>query len=393
MTVRYVSPATPRQRLSAWYFWYFAHVGAFAPYFSLYLESLGIAASTIGFMMSAMLAMRVVAPLIWGSLAERWPARSLLLRVTALLTTACFGIMLLTDDVLTLTLALSALAFFWSAALPMVEALTLAQLAGSAGHYGRIRLWGSIGFIVAVVAIGAWLDQASLRSLLWIDLGLLLAWFLSTCLLPIAGGDRGVARQSTPWLQMLRLEVVILLAASFLMAAAHGPFYVFYSIHLVNHDYGKTAVGLLWSLGVVAEIVVFIVMPRLLTWTTPAWLLLASLALAVLRFILIGWVADVPMVMVLAQVLHGATFGAAHAAAVAQLNHLFLPAQQARAQALYGSLAVGGGGMLGNLLGGSAWQALGPELTFTLAALLALLGLLVAWFGPLPGKKRACAMR
>jgi PPP family 3-phenylpropionic acid transporter len=386
-------PATPRQRLSAWYFWYFAHVGAFTPYFSLYLESLAIPASTIGFMMSAMLSMRIVAPLVWGSVTDRWIPRSSLLRTTAVLATACFGSMLLTDDAVLLTVAMAVLAFFWSAALPMVEALTLNQLAGCTEYYGRIRLWGSIGFIVAVVAVGAWLDRATLRSLLWIDLGLLGAWVLGTWTLPGVAVDRSPTRPATPWLQMLRPEVLVLLAASLLMAAAHGPFYVFFSIHLVDHGYGKTAVGLLWSLGVVAEIIVFIVMPRLLAWTTPARLLLASLALAVLRFLLIGWLADQPVVMVLAQTLHGATFGAAHAAAVAQLNSMFPPAQQARAQALYGSLAVGGGGMIGNLLGGATWQALGPELTFTLAGMMALGGLLVAWFGPLSGRKDAFHMR
>jgi MFS transporter, PPP family, 3-phenylpropionic acid transporter len=229
--------------------------------------------------------------------------------------------------------------------------------------------------------VGAWLDRAPLESLLWIDLGVLLALTGSAWTLADPPVETVLAKRRVPWLEMLRPEVVALLLASLLMAAAHGPFYVFYSIHLVGHGYGKALVGMLWSLGVVAEILVFIAMPRLLGRTSAQHLLVASLALAVVRFAMIGWLADSLLAMVVAQVLHGATFGAAHAAAVALLNRSFPAALQARAQALYGSLSVGVGGMLGNLLGGAAWQTLGAGLTFSLGSLMALLGLAIAWFG------------
>ena len=374
-------PATPRQRLSIWYFWYFAHVGAFTPYFTLYLESLGITAALIGLMMSAMLAMRVVAPLLWGVIADRQGRKAPIVRLTVSLAAACFAILLLSRDVLPIIVALVTMAFFWSASLPLVESLTLAQLAGVTEQYGRIRLWGSIGFIAAVLMVGGWLDHAALDSLLWIDLGILLALAGSAWTLADPAGAVVPTRRRVAWLEMLRPDVVALLLASLLMAAAHGPFYVFFSIHLVGHGYGKTLVGMLWSLGVVAEILVFIAMPRLLAWTSAQHLLIASLALAVVRFAMIGWMADSVSALIVAQLLHGATFGAAHAAAVALLNQSYPAAMQARAQALYGSLSVGGGGMLGNLLGGAAWESLGAGLTFSLGSLMALLGLLIAWFG------------
>jgi PPP family 3-phenylpropionic acid transporter len=165
------------------------------------------------------------------------------------------------------------------------------------------------------------------------------------------------------------------------MSAAHGPFYVFYSIHLVDHGYDKSAVGVLWSLGVFAEIGVFISMPRLLRAWSPRVILMASFVLGVLRFLLIGWGADYVGLMFLAQVMHGATFGAFHAAAVAALNHWFPPRQQGRVQALYGSVSFGAGGMIGNFASGAAWESLGPALTFTLGATFAAAGLLLTWFG------------
>jgi PPP family 3-phenylpropionic acid transporter len=165
------------------------------------------------------------------------------------------------------------------------------------------------------------------------------------------------------------------------MSAAHSPFYVFYSIHLVDHGYEKTAVGLLWSLGVVAEIAVFLGMPRLMrTWSLRG-ILLASFALAVIRFQLIGWGAGSIGLLLLAQVLHGATFGACHAAAVAALNRWFPAQQQGRIQALYGSISYGAGGMFGNIASGAVWDWLGAGPAFTLGSVFAGISVLLAWRG------------
>jgi len=385
------SQATPQQRLSIWYFWYFAHVGAFTPYFTLYLESLDVPAAIIGLMMSAMLAMRVAAPLLWGYLADRQNEKAQVVRLSAILSLVCFAVLFLTVQIWPIAIAMAAFAFFWSASLPLVEALTLAHLVGAVERYGRVRLWGSVGFIAAVLLTGLWLDQSVLRSLLWIDLGILAALACSAWTLddPVAGQSATTA--TLRWADMLRKDVLALLVASLLMAAAHGPFYVFFSIHLVAHGYGKAVVGMLWSLGVVAEIGVFIAMPRLLRQLSARTMLVGSLALAVVRFALIGWMVDSVPAMLLAQLLHGATFGAAHASVVALLNGRFPAAQQARAQALYGSFSVAFGGMLGNLAGGAAWQYWGAELTFTVGSVFAAMGLAVAWFG-LP-EARAAAVR
>jgi PPP family 3-phenylpropionic acid transporter len=178
-----------------------------------------------------------------------------------------------------------------------------------------------------------------------------------------------------------RPAVVAFLAACFFMSAAHGPFYFFYSIHLVGAGYGKTLVGALWSLGVVAEIVVFIAMPRLLQTFSLRAILLFSVGAAVVRFLLIGWAVDSLPLLLLAQVLHGATFGAFHAGGVAMLNRWFAPQHQARVQAIYGSISFGAGGMLGGLLAGQTWESLGPALTFTLGAGFAAIGWLLMWRG------------
>lgn len=368
-------------RLSAWYFCYFAFVGAFSPYFTLYLKSLGLSAAAIGTLMSLMLAMRLIAPNLWGWLADHLGRKVPVIRLSALFSAAGFLIFFPVRDFWSLFGAMAVMAFFWSASLPLVEALTLGHLEGRTEYYGRIRLWGSVGFIAAVLATGAWLDRAPLSSMLWVNLGCLVAIGVCARML-VDAPTPAVATEPRPLTSSLvRGEVLALLAACLLMSAAHGPFYVFFSIHLVEHGYQKSAIGALWSLGVIAEIGVFIAMPRLLRVWSPRRILEISFVLAILRFLLIGWAAGSMSLMLLAQIMHGATFGAFHAAAMAALNHWFPARQQARVQALYGSVSFGAGGMIGNLVSGAAWETLGPGLTFTLGSLFAAAGLVLTWWG------------
>lgn len=361
-------------RLSAWYFFYFAYIGAFAPYFTLYLQSLGFSAADIGILMSVGPVMRAVAPAFWGALSDGSGRRVPIIRISAVLTTAAFASFFVAEGFWAMIGGIGLSFFFWTAAHPLVEALTLDRLRDRTADYGRIRLWGSVGFIVAVMGVGALLDIAALRVLLWACFALLLG--VVGCAYSLRETGKAQPHHEAPRLRhgLRRPEVVALLAACFFMSAAHGPLYVFYSIHLVDHGYGKTVVGALWSLGVVAEILVFYFLPRLMRQFSLYRILLASFGLAVLRFLMIGWFADSLLLLLLAQVMHGATFGAYHAAAVAALSRWFPPQQQGRVQALYGSVSFGAGGMLGNFVSGMAWSGLGAAWTYTLGAAMALVG-------------------
>ncbi|CAG0995120.1 putative 3-phenylpropionic acid transporter [Rhodocyclaceae bacterium] len=368
-------------RLSAWYFFYFAYIGAFAPYFTLYLQSLSFSAWDIGVLMSVGQVMRLLAPTLWGWLADRLGRRIPIVRLSAILSVAGFFAFFVTVEFWGVFVGMCAMTFFWSASLPLVEALTLDHLKGRTEDYGRIRLWGSVGFVAAVLGVGALLDAAPLTTLLWVC-AILLAGIVACAAVLEEAPPAATARTHPPLrLALLRPEVLALLAACFFMSAAHGPLYVFLSIHLVDHGYGKTLVGALWSLGVVAEILVFLLMPRLIRRHSPRAILLASFALAVLRFLLIGWQVDSLPLLLAAQAMHGATFGAFHVAAVTALNRWFPSQQQGRVQALYGSISFGAGGMLGNLFSGEAWTTLGPEWTYTVGSFFAFVGWLLVWRG------------
>ncbi|HEX8989008.1 MAG TPA: MFS transporter [Rhodocyclaceae bacterium] len=375
-------PVASHWRLSAWYFFYFAYVGAFAPYFTLYLQSLDFSARDIGILMSAAPVMRALAPAFWGALSDRSGRRVPIVRLSALATTVGFVLFFWTQSFWGVFAGIVVNFFFWSAAHPLVEALTLDRLVDRPADYGRIRLWGSVGFIVAVLGLGALLDRLPVAMLLWVCLALLAGIALCAAVLEEAP-PRPPHRHSGTALRagLLRPAVVALMAACFFMSAAHGPLYVFFSIHLVDHGYGKTVVGALWSLGVVAEIAVFAFLPRLIGRYSLRAILLASFALAVLRFLLIGWQVESLPLLLAAQLMHGATFGAYHAAAVTALNRWFPPQQQGRVQAIYGSVSFGAGGMLGNFVSGMAWGPWGAGWTYTLGAAFALVGWMLVWRG------------
>lgn len=370
----------PHWRLAAWYFFYFAFIGAYMPYFGVYLQAQGYSAWDISLLLSLMQLMRLVAPNLWSQLAERLGRQTPVVRATTALCILCFSLLFFTQGLGQTFVAIALLAFFWSAALPLVEALTLSQLDRHAEHYGRIRLWGSVGFVVAVQCIGALLDALPIISLLWISLALLGLLLGSTLGLPESHAPAGhTARSSISYRAMLQHQPRLLpvLCACFLMSAAHGPLYVFYSIHLVEHAYSKTLIGALWSLGVGAEILAFMWMPRLLRRYSLYPLLLATFIAAVLRFLMIGWGASSIALLILAQLLHGLTFGTFHAVMVALLHRWFPGREQTRAQALYGSISFGAGGLLGGLLSGQLWDSIGAGWTYTLGALFALGGLLI----------------
>lgn len=367
----------PYWRLSGYYFFYFAFIGAFSPYFGLYLQSLSFSAWDIGLLMSQMQLMRLFGPYLWGALADRLARRVPIIRLAGVLSLLGFSAFFFVRSFEAFLLAMALLAFFWSAALPLVETVTFDHLHEEPARYSRIRLWGSVGFIVAVMGTGALLDHLALPSLLWVIVACLLGILLHALAVPEAPAHVHLA-EHPPVGEILRQpRVRALFAACFAMSAAHGALYIFYSIYLADHGYSKSLVGGLWSLGVLAEIAVFYYMSRLMRRFGLRSILLASFAAAVLRFLMIGWGVESLAVIVLAQLLHGLTFGAYHAAAITAVNGWFPGRSQARGQALYSSLSFGAGGLLGGLLSGWMWDGIGAELTFTLSAVFALLGLLL----------------
>ena len=361
-------------RLSLFYFVYFAMLGAYAPYFGLYLERLGFSPQQIGLLLGLVPVVRMVFPTLWAWIADHHGNRRALIKWTTAGATAACAALLFGESFGWLLATLLVLNVFWCAALPLAEASTFGHLRGRMGDYGRIRVWGSISFILVVALLGPLLDVTGIGVLPWALLALFALLAGSAWLLPPDGAVAQDSERGPPLgTILLRQDVLVLFAACFFMSLAHGPYNAFYSIYLVDNGYSKTAVGGLWAVSVIAEILVFLWMPRILArYSIPA-VIGFSLLCAVLRFVVIGWAVELPAIITAAQLLHAATFGAHHAAALTAVHRIFQGRYQARGQALYSAVGFGAGGSLGMFASGWLWSHAGPGWTFTCGAAAALL--------------------
>lgn len=353
-------------RLSAFYFAYFLYVGGYVAYFPLYLAGRGLDAVDIAAVLALPPLARMAAPTFWGWLADRTGGHRTIVAFSCAASATAFAALPYVDSI---ALLIGVMSLLSAGAMPLVEAITLGALAGRTGSYGPIRLWGSIAFIAAVLCGGLWLDFGPVGALPAALSVSMLAALACALALP-----RGAAHAAAAAPFRIDSAFGTLLAAGFFMAVAHGALYAFLSLHLEREGYSGAAIGMLWTLGVVAEIFVFLWLPQLFRRHALSAILAASLLCAVARFLAIGWAAGMLWVVLLAQVLHAATFGAFHAAGVAAVHRLVPAGAHGRGQTIYSSLTYGAGGAAGTLLAGWAWQAGAAPLAYSLSALAALAG-------------------
>jgi PPP family 3-phenylpropionic acid transporter len=370
----------PYVRLSGYYFSYFAFVGVASPYFGQYLKSLGFSAWELSVLLSQMQLMRVLAPNAWAWLADHGVAsRIAIIRLAGAASVVACTAFFFVQGFVGWMLAIGILSFFWSAALPLFEGVTFDHLRATDGDYSRVRLWGSIGFILTVQGAGWLLDRLPLSSVPWMltatSFGILVFAMLVQEPLQRTALEARVSLRRV----LAEPRVRALLASSFAMAFAHGALYLFYSIYLAAHGYSQTVIGALWSLGVVAEIFVFMRIGETLRRHPVRSVLLACFVAAVIRFVMIAGGIDSLAVLIVAQVLHALTFGAFHAACIHAVNQWFPHGCHGRGQALYSSLSFGLGGLLGGLLAGAVWDALGGASAYLISAAVAGLGGFVAF--------------
>lgn len=362
-------------RLSAFYLLFFTYAGLWVAYLPPYFAARGLGAAEIAWVLALPQLARVVAPAAWGALADRTGAQRTIVVFACAANVLCFALLPFVGGFAGIAWLMALTSLASTAALPLVEAITLGALAGQPGRYGPIRLWGSIGFMVAVSAGGAWLDLRDAQLLPLAMLVLALGTVAVATLLPPSPVHLAASGAKLP----MTGAAAALLGSAFCIAAAHGTLYAFFTLHLQGEGYRGSLIGFLWMLGVLAEIGVFLFLPALFRRFALSTILVASAACGVLRFLAIGWAADWLALLIVAQLLHAATFGSFHAAAVAAVQRVFPAHAQARGQSLFSSIGYGAGGAFGAVSAGWAWEVAGPGLAFTVSAVAAAAGLLLAY--------------
>ena len=363
---------------------YFAHIGFFNPYLPLWLKDLGLSITLIGLLTAVQAATRVLAPYGWGWLSDHTGERVKLLRFCAGAALISSAGLLVEGRVVWIAAVLLLMFIHTSAMMPMSEA-ALAHLVSTdqgfdSRRYGRVRLWGSLGFLVTVLVAGAWFEVHGMQSFPAWSVGSLVLLNLSVWWLPNRkeAVHHNEARPSV-WPVLRQRSVQWFFATVFFHVLSHIGIYVFFSLYLDEAGYSKTMIGVLWAVSVAAEIVWFFTQSRWLPkFSLSTWMLICASAM-VLRMALTTWAVEWLWALLFAQVLHALTFATQHTVCIALLSHHFPGRLRGRGQALYASIGYGVPGVLGALAGGALSDAWGVSSVYAVSIGMALLACVCAW--------------
>lgn len=375
-------PLTIQTRLGGFYFFYYSIVGTFMPYWNLYLQDEGFNYQEIGVLSSIAIVTRFFAPLVWGWIADKSGKRMLLVRIATWMESCIWlAIFIVPNTFQSVALLMLIFSFFQNAILAQFEGVTLFWLGDQkAKLYGKIRKWGSVGFIVGVFTIGAILEIvhiSMLPILLLIIASLAFIWSFT-----IREPDSAPTSQKylEPLLPVLkRPTVAAFFAIEFILLFSHAPFYSFYSNFLRSLNFSTTEIGFLWAMGVFAEIFMFSIASKIFQRFSWRSLAIVCLLVTSIRWMLVAVFSHYFIGQLFAQCLHAFSFGLFHLIAMRVIFQNFSAGQQGRGQALYSTM-WGLGVAFGSVLAGHFWKILSGELIFMWASVVVLLGLcFVKW--------------
>ncbi len=375
----------PYWRLSNFYFFYFASLGVLIPYWSLYLKSLGFNSLTIGALVAILPATKLIAPYLWGWIADHTRRSMWIIRIGSVLSIMSFSLVFISHELAWLVFVMVLFSFFWNATLPQFEAMTLNHLGDDTHHYSMVRLWGSLGFIVIAVVMGELLGSY--------DAGVIPVVVLITFIIISIASFMVPEKLNTPhvdhspiWHVIKQPKVLAFLTVCFLMLCSHGPYYTFYTIYLEELGYSSRMIGILWAVGVLAEVIIFLLMHRLLPAFGVRKLLFITFLLTTLRWLIIGFYADNLTMLLIAQLIHAFSFGVFHSVGISLVHQYFTGSHQGRGQALYASVSFGAGVAVGSLISGLLWDQWGASALFAFASCCTVLAFFIVWrfIHPLP---------
>ena len=365
-------------------FTYFASIGFFTTYAPLWFKSLGYSALAIGVISSLQAWTRVFVPYAWGWLADHTGRRVWLLRAAAAASLVMSALLQPSHAWGWLPACVFLLFICNGGVVPLSESALARFLHTDGGmdtrRYGRIRVWGSIGFILAVTLAGFLLESAGIEAFPWVVSALLVFLCVAAARLPsrVDTAAEPTAEEGSVWQVVRQPRVLWFFATIFFTVLGHTSLYTFLSLYLDELGYGKAVVGLVWAVSVLAEIAFFWMGANWVGRLEPARWLWWAAVLCVLRFAAIAEFGEHMVVLVAAQLLHAVTFAAQHAACTAQLRAFFPGRLRGRGQALYAVLGYGLSGVVGGLGGGLVTQHLGFKSVFWAATASALIAVVCA---------------
>lgn len=362
----------------------FMALGVYLPFFPRWLEARGVQGAAMGVISASLPAMGLVGPLLFGILSDRLGLRGTLLRVACLgafAGMAAIGAAFALGHPLGFAgifAAVLAFSLFRSPMISLADVIAM-ELTGAGAGYARTRLWGSLGFLVAAIATGRFLDPTAPAALPLAIAAALFAALLAAWTLPAKSAGPPLPALGEAGSLLARPAVRMFLGASFLAQIAHSSYDLCYTLHLRDLGARDGLVGISWALGVVSEVALMAGSTWIFRRFTPPWLLVIALSGAALRWALIASVTSIPALLAL-QPLHALSFALMWLASLAYVKESAPPAMLASAQGLF-SATQAAGSVVGMPLWGALYHRSGGPVTFGAATIvsIAAASLAVVW--------------
>jgi len=370
------------RRLSTNYFWYFGLLGLIVPFLAVFLDARGFTSLEIGEILAVITATKIVAPSLWAQLADKSGQQLRIVKVGALLSLFCFSLIIWTFSYWPLMFSLAMFSLFITSILPQIEVMTLNSIRKSAKIYARIRLWGSIGFVIVAMLSGELIERYSAEAFSYIGIVILAGLFISTLL----NKQPRIAKKTSVDNVSIKAKVfnrnfLLFFFAGLMLQMSFGPYYVFFALYLKNLAYSGFLIGIFIAIGVVAEIGVFVFAAIFFKSFSLKALIGMSILLTAFRWFIVGHFASSDMALAFSQLIHALSFGLYHSASISFIQQHFNANQQSRGQAIYIGGVYGVGGAIGAYVAGLLWQeGIGAVITFDFAAITALIGGILALF-------------
>lgn len=361
------------------YFLYFGVLGIYLPYFNLYCYHLGFSGAQIGGLSAVRSVVMVFFSLVWGLLADRFHRRRGIFIFCSVGSALIWASFLFTVDFWLMLMITVVYIAFYAPIISFLEAFTMDQLENRKAAYGRIRVWGSISFIMVVIVLGRVIDLFPIRLTVVLILAGSLVQAAGALRMPGAPSDRqpfAIAALGS----LLNRQVIVFLASGFLMLVGHGAYYGFFSIHLENLGYSRTFIGVAWAVASLAEILVMVKSEALFKRYSLEKVLIFSFAVAAVRWSVL-YFARSPALILSVQTLHAVTYGTFHMASIIWIDRLAPVQAKTVGQSVNNAVQYGLGLMAGFFLNGFLYERIGSAALFLMSAGIALAGGTLFWGG------------
>ena len=354
------------------YFLYFGVMGIFLPYFNLYCYHLDFSGFQIGTLSALRSVVMIVFALIWSALADRFQIRRPLYILCNIISTVLWIFFFYTTDFGAMLVIMLFYTVFYAPIISFLEAFTMDVLGEEKKSYGRLRVWGSMAFIITVLVLGKVIDEYSIEIIIvLIFCGSLVQASISTKIPDIRIKKKAAFTSKAKVL--LTPRVVVFLFCAFLMLVSHGAYYGFFSIHLEELGYGNTFIGITWALATISEILVMIKSDWIFKRFSMENVLVFSFMVAALRWFALFFAKSSSAILLL-QLLHAVTYGTFHIASILYIDSLTPPEAKTLGQAANNAITYGLGLMVGFFISGYFFESIGSFRLFFMSGFIALGG-------------------